>query len=75
MLAPAGERRTRAGRPMGLDERIAPRATLDLFLGGLGDLSHDAAVQIAPAAAEGQRFAAFLSGYDLPVEEQRRWRV
>jgi hypothetical protein len=27
------------------------------------------------AAAEGQRFAAFLSGYDLPVEERRRWRV
>jgi hypothetical protein len=27
------------------------------------------------AAAEAQRFAAFLSGYDLPVEEQRRWRV
>ncbi len=27
------------------------------------------------AAAEGQRFAIFLSGYDLPVEEQRRWRV
>src|ERR1700720_5054076 len=27
------------------------------------------------AALEGQRFAAFLSGYDLPVEEQRRWRV
>jgi len=27
------------------------------------------------AAAEGQRFAVFLSGYDLPVEEQRRWRV
>jgi hypothetical protein len=27
------------------------------------------------AAAEGERFAAFLSGYDLPVEEQRRWRV
>jgi hypothetical protein len=27
------------------------------------------------AAAEGQRFAEFLSGYDLPVEEQRRWRV
>jgi hypothetical protein len=26
-------------------------------------------------AAEGQRFAVFLSGYDLPVEEQRRWRV
>lgn len=26
-------------------------------------------------AAEGKRFAAFLSGYDLPVEEQRRWRV
>jgi hypothetical protein len=27
------------------------------------------------AAAEAQRFAAFLSGYDLPIEEQRRWRV
>jgi hypothetical protein len=27
------------------------------------------------AAAEGQRFAVFLSGYDLPLEEQRRWRV
>ncbi len=27
------------------------------------------------AAAEGQRCADFLSGYDLPVEEQRRWRV
>jgi hypothetical protein len=27
------------------------------------------------AAAEGQRFAVFLSGYDLPVEEQRRWRL
>jgi hypothetical protein len=27
------------------------------------------------AAAEGQRLAVFLSGYDLPVEEQRRWRV
>jgi hypothetical protein len=27
------------------------------------------------AAAEGQRLAAFLTGYDLPVEEQRRWRV
>jgi hypothetical protein len=27
------------------------------------------------AAAEGQRFAVFLSGYDLPVAEQRRWRV
>jgi hypothetical protein len=26
-------------------------------------------------AAEEQRFAVFLSGYDLPVEEQRRWRV
>ena len=25
--------------------------------------------------AEGQRFAAFLAGYDLPKEEQRRWRV
>ena len=27
------------------------------------------------AIAEGQRLAAFLAGYDLPVEEQRRWRV
>ncbi|HLZ97219.1 MAG TPA: hypothetical protein VKP66_04680 [Steroidobacteraceae bacterium] len=27
------------------------------------------------AAAEEQRFAVFLSGYDLPVDEQRRWRV
>jgi hypothetical protein len=27
------------------------------------------------AAAEGQRFAVFLSCYDLPVEAQRRWRV
>ena len=27
------------------------------------------------AVSEGQRLAAFLSGYDLPVEEQRRWRV
>jgi hypothetical protein len=27
------------------------------------------------AAAEGQRLGVFLSGYDLPVEEQRRWRV
>ena len=26
------------------------------------------------AAAEGQRFAVFLSSYDLPVAEQRRWR-
>ena len=25
-------------------------------------------------AAEAQRLAAFLSGYDLPIEEQRRWR-
>lgn len=27
------------------------------------------------AAVEGRRLAAFLSGHDLPVEEQRRWRV
>jgi hypothetical protein len=27
------------------------------------------------AVAERQRFAAFLAGYDLPAEEQRRWRV
>jgi hypothetical protein len=27
------------------------------------------------AVGEGQRFAAFLTGYDLPAEEQRRWRV
>jgi len=27
------------------------------------------------AAAEERRLVAFLAGYDLPVEEQRRWRV
>jgi hypothetical protein len=27
------------------------------------------------AATETQRLADFLAGYDLPVEEQRRWRV
>jgi hypothetical protein len=27
------------------------------------------------AMAEGQRLAEFLTGYDLPEEEQRRWRV
>jgi len=27
------------------------------------------------AAAEEQRLSAFLANYDLPVEEQRRWRV
>jgi hypothetical protein len=27
------------------------------------------------AVAEGRRFAVFLSGYDLPLDEQRRWRV
>jgi len=27
------------------------------------------------AAAEEQRLAAFLAGYDLPPEEQRHWRV
>jgi hypothetical protein len=27
------------------------------------------------AAAEGERLAVFLAGYDLPPEEQRRWRV
>jgi hypothetical protein len=26
-------------------------------------------------AAEGQRLTAFLAGYDLPADEQRRWRV
>ena len=26
-------------------------------------------------ASEGQRLAAFLADYDLPVEQQRRWRV
>jgi hypothetical protein len=31
----ATRRRTRAGAPIGLDERIAPRAALDLFLGPL----------------------------------------
>ncbi len=29
----------------------------------------------AAASAEGQRLSAFLTGYDLPAEEQRRWRV
>ena len=29
----------------------------------------------ADAALEGQRLAGFLAGYDLPLEEQRRWRV
>jgi hypothetical protein len=29
----------------------------------------------ADAAFEGQRLAALLASYDLPVEEQRRWRV
>ncbi len=27
------------------------------------------------ATAEGRRLTAFLADYDLPVEEQRRWRV
>jgi hypothetical protein len=27
------------------------------------------------AALEGRRLAGFLAGYDLPVDEQRRWRV
>jgi hypothetical protein len=27
------------------------------------------------AAAETERLAAFLSGYDLPADQQRRWRV
>ncbi len=27
------------------------------------------------STAEGRRLAVFLSGYDLPPEEQRRWRV
>jgi hypothetical protein len=27
------------------------------------------------AAGEAQRLAEFLAGYDLPLEEQRRWRV
>ena len=29
----------------------------------------------ANAAAEGERLALFLAGYDLPYAEQRRWRV
>jgi hypothetical protein len=29
----------------------------------------------ADTAAEGAKLAAFLADYDLPVEEQRRWRV
>jgi hypothetical protein len=31
--------------------------------------------QTTDAQAESQRLAAFLDGYDLPIEEQRRWRV
>jgi hypothetical protein len=31
--------------------------------------------QDADTAAEAQRLAAFLAGYDLPLEEQARWRV
>lgn len=27
------------------------------------------------AESEAQRLAAFLSGYDLPIEEQQRWRL
>jgi len=30
---------------------------------------------IADTAAEAEKLAGFLSGYDLPWEEQRRWRV
>ena len=29
----------------------------------------------AGASAEGERLAEFVSAYDLPAEEQRRWRV
>ena len=29
----------------------------------------------ADSSIEKQRLAAFLAGYDLPAEEQRRWRV
>jgi hypothetical protein len=29
----------------------------------------------ADAASEGQKLAVFLSGYDLPPQEQHRWRV
>jgi hypothetical protein len=29
----------------------------------------------AGAASEAERLAAFLSSYDLPLEEQQRWRV
>jgi hypothetical protein len=28
-----------------------------------------------PATAEGQRLAKFLTDYDLPTDQQRRWRV
>ena len=36
-MAAAVRRTTRGGRPLGLDERIGPRAALDLFLGGFED--------------------------------------
>jgi hypothetical protein len=28
-----------------------------------------------PAEVEEERLVSFLSGYDLPAEQQRRWRV
>jgi hypothetical protein len=31
--------------------------------------------QEGDVASEGQRLATFLANYDLPLEEQRRWRV
>lgn len=32
-------------------------------------------VHLKAEAAERERLASFLTGYDLPVEEQRHWRV
>jgi hypothetical protein len=32
-------------------------------------------IQEADVAAEARRLAGFLAGYDLPLEEQHRWRV
>jgi predicted amidohydrolase YtcJ len=36
-MAAAVSRTTRSGRPLGLSERVSPRAALDLFLGHFGD--------------------------------------
>lgn len=51
-MAAAIQRTTRGGRPLGLDERIAPRAALDLFLGDFDDPGGPARRVRAGAAAD-----------------------